>query len=658
MKHQRVILKQQKGKVVTIVSGDITMNIGRFLLLFTLLLLFPQLAHAQFPTPPSQAECRALVERVATEAAGQSSAATRQRIERYILDLGTPQPQLQNNAGVALLIQGYPHEAIWCMAKAVGTGFDKPEVLNNIGLALTLLKKYSQAERVLLYTTHTWPEFSGAWVNLARMYLDRRDNRRAEEAIERSRQAEPGNLPAEEAAGRMAIQIRDRRAAARQAVNISSLDPGNPWVAPLTELAGDSNIERELSGRVRSIPMPRYFIDLDHPINSNYEALVMEEINEPYWNPAFKRFANQAVNFNRQNVQFTPEMISQMPPEVQAAFRQLYGDRVSDPGGVSVNTPVLAPSGSRADYLLLAKRLEIYSIRYRGHLKRLLYGDRLEQFFKNEFDRQLQFYRDYAEEINRGVDIRAAMNHYVRRSIGSLEGKHGQWLDMVEEARRQQNNHLRRFWMSTASLLSMVPDAHRNLEIHYLRQQAAMTNEYYLAQVVRWVELGKRPLLMDMMLNETAPDALHAAAANRELEAQIAREEAQREWEEELEADVEIFDHDDWIGLNLGAFSIKVQSDEVGITIGEALQGDLSYNWADHEFEMGLGPGVATPPIGILTVGGSAKMQGVIRVGGESGAALGVRRQVQVNIGTPVAGTDINLIDQYTTLISAGAPLD
>ena len=634
------------------------MRIGRLLSLFVLLLLLPLTAHAQFPSPPSQSECRALVEQVAAQAAGQSSAATRQRIERYILGLGSPQPQLQNNAGVALLIQGYPNEAIWCMAKAVGTGFDRPEVLNNIGLALTLLKKYSQAERVLLYTTHTWPEFSGAWVNLARMYLDQRDDHRAEEAIARARQADPGNLPAEEAAGRLAIQQRDRRAAAEQAVNISSLDPANPWVDRLAEFAGDSNIERELGSRVRSIPMPRYFIDLDHPINSDYETLVREEINEPFWKPAFERFANKAVNFNRQNVQFTPEMISQMPPEVQAAFRQLYGEGVSAPGGVGVNTPVLAPSGSRAEYLLLSKRLDAYSIRYRGYLQRVLYGQRLEQFFKNEFDRQLQFYRDYGEDVRNGADIRAALNRYVRRSLDSLNGKHGQWLRMVEEARRAQNNHLRRFWMSTASILSMVPDAHLNLEIHYLRQQAAMTNEYYIAQVVRWIDMGKRPILMDMMLAETAPDALHAAAANRELEALLAREEAQREWEEELERDAELLDHDDWIGLNLGVFSVKVQSDQVGITVGEALQGDVSFNWDDYEFEMALGPGVATPSIGPLTVGGSAKVQGVIRLGGESGAALGVRQQVQVNIGTPVAGTDINLIDQYTTLISAGADLD
>jgi hypothetical protein len=322
-----------------------------------------------------------------------------------------------------------------------------------------------------------------------------------------------------------------------------------------------------------------------------------------------------------------------------------------------VNTPVLAPSASRAEYLLLHKRLDAYSIRYRGHLRRILYGSQLEQFFKNEYNRQLQFYKDYAAEIKAGRDARAAMNRYVRRSLDSLSGKHSQWLRMVEEARRAQNNHLRRFWMSTVSLLSLVPDAHIDYETHYLRQQAAMTNEFYIAQVVRWIDMGKRPILMDMALAESAPDMLHAAAANRELEAMLAREEAQREWEEELERDAELFSHSDWIGLNLGVFAVKVQSDQVGITVGEVLQGDVSFNWEDYEFEMALGPGIATPSTGPITVGGSAKVQGVIRLGGESGAALGVREQVQVNIGTPVAGTDLNLVDHYTTLISAGAPL-
>ena len=624
-----------------------------FILIF---LLTPQPAQAQFPAPPSDSACRSLVERAAAEAAGQSSAATRRKIEKYITDLGDPQPQLQNNAGVALLIKGYPNEALWCLGKVAKTNFDQPEVLNNIGFALTLLKKYDQAEKVLLYTTHKWTAFSGAWVNLARMYMDKGDNHRAEEAIARAREAEPGNLPAEEAAARMAIQQRNRGAAAEQAVKISSLDPANPWVTPLTELAGNANIEQAISNRIRAIPMPRYFVDLEHPINSNYEALVREEINAPFWNPSFQRFATMAVSSNRQNVQFTPEMISQMPPHVQEAFRQLYGEgAVTAPGGV--NTQVLAPSGSRAEYLLLSKRMDKYSQRYRAQIKHLFMGSRLDHFYKTEFDRQLQFYRDYSAEVKSGVDIRAAMNRYVRRSLESLSSKHRQWLDLLEEARRVENNHLHRFWMSTVGLFSMVPDAHLNHENHYLRQQAAMSNEYYIGQIFRWVEMGKRPMLMDMMLAEAAPADLHLAAQSRELEALLAREQAEDDWDEELEGDTQLFSESEWVGLNLGVFVVKVQSDQVGITIGEVLQGDLSYNWVEHEFEMGLGPGIATPSAYGFAAGFSGKVQGVIRLGGESGAAIGVRDQVQVNIGSPVAGRDLNLRDHYTTLISAGAPL-
>ena len=657
MPFRRIIKKSSNPKKAKAFSVDTHMLVAIWGWLLVLVFLFPQFAHAQFPSPPSASECKALVERVGAEAAGQSSAATRQRIERYIMDLGSPQPQLQNHAGVALLIQGYPHEAIWCMAKAVKTNFDQPEVLNNIGLALTLLKKYDQAQRVLLYITHKWPKFSGAWVNLARLYLDQRDNRRAEEAIARARKAEPGNLPAEEAAGRAAIQRRDRRAAAEQAVNISSLDPGNPWVPPLVELAGDRNIEREISDRIRSIPMPRYFIDLNHPINANYEALVREEINTPFWGPAFERFSGQASNFNRQNVQLTPEIIAQLPPEVKAAYDQVYGDRAaSSPGGLKAR--MLAPSASRAEYLLLSKRLDAYSERYRGHLNRLLKGGQLEQFIQNEFERQMQFFKEYGEDLKRGATPQYAGGRFIRRSLDSLNGKHGRFLELVQEARRQQDNHLRRFWMSYAALLSLVPDAHINYETHFLRQQAAMTNQFYTAQVARWVEMGRRPILMDQMLAEAAPEMLHAAAANRALEELIAREEAEREWEEALENDRRLFSATPWDGLNTGAFAVKVQSDQVGITIGEALQGDASFNWEDYEFEMAIGPGVSTPSAGGFTMGASGKIQVVFRVGGPSGAAIGIREQVQATRGTPIHGEDLTLYEHTTTLISAGAPMD
>jgi tetratricopeptide (TPR) repeat protein len=629
------------------------MRISCLLLLSALVLLVPRFAHANFPAPPSQAECKALVERAATEAAGQSSAATRQRIERYILEIGSPQPQLQNHAGVALLIQGYPYEAIWCMAKALNTNFDQPEVLNNIGLALTLLKKYNQAERILLYVTHEWPKFSGAWVNLARLYLDQGNDRRAEEAVARSRKAEPGNLPAEEAAARIAIQRRDRRAAAKQAVTISSLDPGNPWVAPLTEVAGDSNIEREIGDRLRSVPMPRYYVSLDRPINSDYEALVWEELNSPFWGPASQRFFGQAFNFKRQRTQLTPEITAQLSPEVKAALKRVQRESLTPPTGGRKG--VLAPSVSRAGYLFLGKRLDAYSERYRGHLMRILKEGPLARFVQDEFQRQLQFIKEYGEDKKRG-DPRSAANRYVRRSLDSLNSKHSQFLELARQARRQQNNHLRRFWMSTTALLSLVPDEHRRVEIHYLRQQAAMTNEYYLAQVVSWIEMGKQPIQLDQMLAETAPEMLHTAAADRALQDLIAREEAERDWEEELEDDRALFSVTPWRGLNAGAFSFKVTDNQVGITIGEALQGDVSFNWEDFEVEMAIGPGISTPSAGPISAGFSGKVQLVFSIGGHTGAAIEIRQQVQASRGTPIHGEDLTLYEHTTTLVSAGAP--
>ena len=78
----------------------------------------------------------------------------------------------------------------------------------------------------------------------------------------------------------------------------------------------------------------------------------------------------------------------------------------------------------------------------------------------------------------------------------------------------------------------------------------------------------------------------------------------------------------------------------------------MSYDWGSHEFEMGIGLGYGTPTLGPL--GGSGKVLGVVRVGGRHGAALGIRDQVQASVGSPVAGLDINVRNDYTWLISAG----
>jgi len=67
----------------------------------------------------------------------------------------------------------------------------------------------------------------------------------------------------------------------------------------------------------------------------------------------------------------------------------------------------------------------------------------------------------------------------------------------------------------------------------------------------------------------------------------------------------------------------------------------------EHEFTMGIG-------VGPIPSGPSGKVLGVIRLGGPMGAALGVRENVQLSLGTPVSGYDLDVVDEYQWLIAAG----
>ena len=102
-----------------------------------------------------------------------------------------------------------PVGGLYCLIEASLPELDQPDALNNIGFMLLSLGEQEHAEQVLLYTAATWPQFAPPWVNLARLYVDRRDGPRAQECLRHSRETAPGASENEELAGRIAIQQGD-----------------------------------------------------------------------------------------------------------------------------------------------------------------------------------------------------------------------------------------------------------------------------------------------------------------------------------------------------------------------------------------------------------------------------------------------------------------
>ena len=622
------------------------------------LLLATTVVHAQLPDPPSEDEVRAIVDRVRMTAAGHSSVETRERISGYITDTGEAMDadeataaRLTHHSGTLLIVRGYPWEGLWSLATAAQTDWVQPDTLNNIGFALAFVEQYDDAESVLLYTTDTWPEFAPGWTNLARVYLDMGEDDHALEALDRADEAEPVTAVNEELRARWAIQRGDTAAAADALVDLTSLDPNSPFVDELRDVVTEADIEQALEDRLEAVPMPAHFVSLEEPLD-DYEELVLDELNRGYWRATSDVYGRIGGTMDFATTTLPPEVFEQLPPDMQATLLSMgHGP------GDAVEVP--RPADSRVNYPRLSLILKRYQERYLRQMRAIYREGEVARLLEDERERQRGYHEELMRLLDAGADYPGALDHWIDQCLTSLDGAHPQWLAAMQTARAQGTRVTRRYWMTVAGLIAPLPEDWRAEEVQYLRKQVALANLNHSGEVMKWIALGQRAVILNSEATMWAADALHAAAAAREREAEMARMGNEEEWELELE-DGEGFepDVDEWWGLNLGVFSVKVQEDQVGISGGEALQGDFSFNWETMETEMGIGLGVSTPSLGMgaESIGGSAKALGVVRLGGPLGAAIGFREQVQGSVGSPVHGHDLNVIDHYDWLISAGRP--
>lgn len=591
----------------------------------------PGSSDAQLPPAPSTEQTLGLIEDIQMKAAGRTQPNTRMRLEREIEAATGPRERLQNNGGIGLILSGYPWEALWFLANSAMSNLEQPDVLNNMGLALILIEEHVDAEALLLYTTSKWPNFHPAWTNLARLYCDLQEYKKGQEALDNANIAAPGTTGAEEVAMRMAVEQGNMKNAARHAVNLGRLDPGNPLLETLRPHIPESAITNTVSRDIDALPLPVIYIELDAPIG-DYVDFVMDEVTRHYWNMSMMHFVgdvSSAIEF-----QFAPlpqEVFDQLPPEMQQAARQAgLGPGVSAPN----------PADSRGHYPRLAMHMLRYEKYYRSELKRI-YAP-----VKSMLSEQVK--RANALMKQHGMD-----EHGRRIIINYLSETHPRFLEVLAISREESNRLLRRHWRTMAGLLSMVPEAHQDDELRHLTLQAALSGQRYVGTLQSWINAGLMVVYVDEGMGAEAPARLHTAAAGRAQEALLDREETNAELEPELDTYDDVDLSGLWVGLNLGIYAIKIGVDGIGITGGEGLVGDVSYNWDTEEFELGVGIGSAVP---VVLSGASGKVLGVVRVGGRHGFALGIREQIQVSVGTPVAGADVNVLNEHQWLYSSGQP--
>lgn len=619
-----------------------------------LLLMISGAAEARLPDPPSEDEVRDLVERVRIMAAGHTRVETRARIAQYISDSPGDQPRLTHHGGNLLIVRGYPWEGLWCLARSAQAQWVSPDTLSNIGFALAFVERHDYAERILLFTTDRWPEFHQAWTNLARVYLDAGRDDLAALALRRAEDAGPGSVPVEETRARWAMQTGDTGAAADALVNLSRLDPANPSIERLREIVPEEVLDAAVAERLASVPLPAHFIRLADPIDS-YQDLVLDEEAHLYWRVTTEIYTRRATQMDHDATALSPEVWEQLPPDMQATLIGLGhgpGELISVPG----------PAVGRELYPLLSIMLTRNQERYLAALRTIYQEGEVGRILLAEQQRLEGYHRETMAALDAGATLDVVMDPYLHRCITSLEAAHPQWLAAMASARSRANELTRRHWFEAAVLISMLPPELHQDEIEYLQKQVALSNQRHAGAVVSWVNLGRMQVLMDREAAVIAADALHTAAAEREREAQMAREGTEEEWEDlELwSVEWEVVDLsgllNPWAGVNAGVFSVKFYEDQVNVSGGEGLMGDAWFSWETMEFEMGIGYGVASPLLSpVASGGGTYRVLGVLRISGSDGAQIGIREHGQLTAGTAIAGVDMDVINEYTWLYGSGA---
>jgi hypothetical protein len=447
------------------------------------------------------------------------------------------------------------------------------------------------------------------------------------------------------------VEQRDSARAANHAVNVANLEPTSPLLRRVLPTIPEGDLAGALMARGAAVPLPESYVQLDDPLG-NYEEFVLDELSRGYWNTAFGHFTGIGADAGRQVIpQLPPEVFNRLPPDIQATLRAQ---------GVGPGSPleVLSPTASRAHYPRLNLHLLRYQRRYLYELSSAYRQGVVELVIEDLRQRTHEYSEQYAAAAKGGGDPIGAMNAYCRNVIGAMNGSHARFPRALAFSREVGNRILREDWSAIAGLIALVPEAYRIDEVSYLRRLGALNSQYYTGCLVRWYSLGARAVLLDRMLADAAADALHAGAAARELESIMARERREAALEAELEDGEGLeLPIEQWVGLDLGVFAIKVIGDEeIEISGGEALVGEASYNWEDLEFELGIGVGIGVPTVG--PVGGEGKVLGVVRIGGPEEFGLGIHSSAEISAGTPVAGIEVDVIDDYLWIANAGHPDD
>lgn len=638
------------------------------LALFSVFLIACQAAWGGLPQGPDASHVRQVVERLRMEARASTTQESRAYLERFLREQSGDDALLYNNAGVVLLLQYQPFEALWAFTEAVQQDLDSAQAMNNLSVLLTNMQRYNEAEQVLLYIVNRWPGSSTPLLNLGRIYTDQKRLDLADQCVNLAFKTDPGRPDTEKLGARIAVMRRDSQSAARHILNLEVLDPGNPELDRYKEKTPQSEIISERLRRIRKAPMPLRFTELQD-IEKKLEVFVIKETETRYWDSLAQQI-NIATLPTYENFKMTPEIWQQIPPDMQATLAQLGA-------GLGTTQPTLAPSVSRGQYLMLADIIQAYEKSFMEKLDATYTAPDLPQLLNDEETRQKRFLEEYENTARQ--DPEGAKRRWLSSAVTSLEETHPAFRETILNAREKANALTIRYWGTAAALIAIVPGEYRTKELDSLKRTVSLSNLAYAKFIGRWYGLAKLPVLLDKEDEGIIAEQLHVAAADRERESRHLREEieerlANAEWEEILNEPTshafELRDNEDphaglcapggdaCIKFHFGERTNPWTLNKIVLSSATPLLGlraETTLDIENREFIISQGVGYSTPgPVSV----GEKYMTGIV-LGGEHVVDVRYIYESSIDYSVPLPiidmGVEVQLNEQIISLTDVGA---
>lgn len=635
------------------------MKAVRFFLLILIIAFLPLTILAQLPVAPSKETVLILISQLLTEGRTSVPIEMRETVAREVQQKlnRAPEYQLYSQVGVLFFARSCLSEALWAFSEAAARNSDNPDVFNNLAEVLIALDRKEEAEKLLLYVAHRWPDYAPALVNLCILYMRLGKTNLAELCLKLAREAEPGFAPTERVSAQLARTKKDKIMEAQSALNWSYLDPGDKESLKALHNAPRDEVLIEINRRFKATPVPQSLIILPD-IEEDVKTFVYLEEYDHFW--------AQVLNHSTQKVAeivLKGGHLKEVPSEVWDKLSEEQKKAMINAGfRPTQKKRMLAPLveellKARENYPFLADVIQSYEDAFFLLVKEAFEKRQFQQIIQKEHQRQLDCMEKYFKQMrmpglsDMPQSVIPILTEYLREAFSTLIPTHKQLRELFATARKETVNALRKLYRTEAILIDMVPTQYQKLERQRLEEVAFSANFYYALNVASWWQVARIPVLMGQHIEVTIRESLKA----RNFEAWLSMEEHAETAEDIEEPGIFLpllLPKGTWMGMDLGILAMKAYANgQIEISGGEIIVAEAKYDIKSGQFFGCLGFGVKGTTLDFF--GGEIKALVVVRVDPQSSSppAVGLNGKITAKFGTPFAGLDVDVVNETLWLI-------